>query len=41
MKKWIIPVAIIGVLVLLAISSYNRLVGVQADAKNALSKVEI
>mgnify|MGYP006383873119 FL=1 len=40
MKKWIIPVAIIGVLVLLAISSYNRLVGVQADAKTAWSKVE-
>jgi LemA protein len=40
MKKWIIPVAIIGVLVLLAISSYNGLVGVQADAKTAWSKVE-
>lgn len=40
MKKWIIPVAIIGVLVLLAISSYNGLVVVQADAKTAWSKVE-
>ena len=40
MKKWIIPVAIISVLVLLAISSYNGLVGVQADAKTAWSKVE-
>lgn len=40
MRKWIIPVAIIGVLVLLAISSYNGLVGVQADAKTAWSKVE-
>lgn len=40
MKKWIIPVAIIGVLVLFAISSYNGLVGVQADAKTAWSKVE-
>lgn len=40
MRKWIIPVAIIGVLVLLAISSYNGLVGLQADAKTAWSKVE-
>lgn len=40
MRKWIVPVAIIGVLVLLAISSYNGLVGVQADAKTAWSKVE-
>ena len=40
MRKWIIPVAIIGVWVLLAISSYNGLVGVQADAKTAWSKVE-
>jgi len=40
MRKWIIPVAIIAVLVLLAISSYNGLVGVQADAKTAWSKVE-
>ena len=40
MRKWIIPVAIIGVLVLFAISSYNGLVSVQADAKTAWSKVE-
>lgn len=40
MRKWIVPVAIIAVLVLLAISSYNGLVGVQADAKTAWSKVE-
>ena len=40
MRKWIIPVAIIAVLVLFAISSYNGLVGVQADAKTAWSKVE-
>ena len=40
MRKWIITVAIIGVLVLLAISSYNGLVGVQADAKTSWSKVE-
>ena len=40
MRKWIIPVAIITVLVLFAISSYNGLVGVQADAKTAWSKVE-
>ncbi|MQP25508.1 LemA family protein [Flavobacterium sp. LMO8] len=40
MRKWIIPGAIIAVLVLFAISSYNGLVGVQADAKTAWSKVE-
>lgn len=40
MRKWIVPVIIIGVLVVLAISSYNGLVGVQADAKTAWSKVE-
>ncbi|MCK6608472.1 MAG: LemA family protein [Flavobacterium sp.] len=40
MRKWIIPVAIIAVLVLFAISSYNGLVSVQADAKTAWSKVE-
>jgi LemA protein len=40
MRKWLIPVVIIGILVLLGISSYNGLVGVQADAKTAWSKVE-
>jgi LemA protein len=40
MRKWLIPVGIIVVLVLLAISSYNGLVNVQADTKTAWSKVE-
>lgn len=40
MRKWLIPVGIIVVLVLLAISSYNGLVSVQADTKTAWSKVE-
>ena len=40
MRKWLIPVGIIVVLVLFAISSYNGLVGVQADTKTAWSKVE-
>lgn len=40
MKKWIIPVAIILVLVLFAVSSYNSLVGVRADAETAWSNVE-
>jgi len=40
MRKWLIPVGIVVVLVLMAISSYNGLVGVQADAKTAWSKVE-
>jgi LemA protein len=40
MKKWLIPVGIIAVLVLLAVSSYNGLVNVEADTKTAWSKVE-
>lgn len=40
MRKWLIPVGIVVVLVFMAISSYNGLVGVQADAKTAWSKVE-
>jgi len=40
MKKWLIPVGIIVVLALLAVSSYNGLVSVQADTKTAWSKVE-
>lgn len=40
MRKWLIPVGIIVVLVLMAISSYNGLVSVQADTKTAWSKVE-
>lgn len=40
MRKWLIPVGIIAVLVLLAVSSYNGLVSVEADTKTAWSKVE-
>ncbi len=40
MKKWLIPVGIILVVVMLAASSYNGLVAVQADAKTAWSNVE-
>ena len=40
MKKWIIPVVVIAILVIWSISSYNGLVGVQADAKTAWSNVE-
>ena len=40
MKKWIIPVIVIAILVIWSISSYNGLVGIQADAKSAWSNVE-
>lgn len=40
MKKWIIPVVIIAIIAIWSISSYNGLVGVQADAKTAWSNVE-
>lgn len=40
MRKWLVPVVIIAVLVLLGISSYNGLVSVEADTKTAWSKVE-
>ncbi|GAA4063635.1 LemA family protein [Flavobacterium cheonanense] len=40
MRKWLIPVGIIVVLLLLAVSSYNGLVNVEADTKTAWSKVE-
>jgi len=40
MRKWLIPVGIIVVLIILAVSSYNGLVSVQADAKTAWSNVE-
>lgn len=40
MRKWLIPVGVVVILVLMSISSYNGLVGVQADAKTAWSKVE-
>jgi LemA protein len=40
MRKWLIPVGIIVVLLLMAVSSYNGLVGIEADTKTAWSKVE-
>lgn len=40
MKKWLIPGIIILVLVIWAISSYNSLVSVRADAQTAWSNVE-
>ncbi|WP_395053974.1 LemA family protein [Flavobacterium sp.] len=40
MRKWLLPIGILVVLVLLGMSSYNGLVGVQADTKTAWSKVE-
>ena len=40
MRKWLIPGAIILAVIFWVISSYNGLVGVQADAKTSWSKVE-
>jgi len=40
MRKWLLPVGIIVVLMIMAVSSYNGLVGVQADTKTAWAKVE-
>jgi len=40
MRKWLIPVGIIVILLIMAVSSYNGLVSVQADTKTAWSKVE-
>lgn len=40
MRKWLIPVGIIVILIIMAVSSYNGLVSVQADTKTAWSKVE-
>ncbi|ALM48623.1 LemA family protein [Flavobacterium psychrophilum] len=40
MKKWIIPVVIVVILAIWAISSYNGLVGVRAEARTAWSNVE-
>ncbi|WP_317127775.1 LemA family protein [Flavobacterium stagni] len=39
MKKWIVPIILV-VLILFGIGSYNGLVGKEADAKTAWSKVE-
>lgn len=40
MKKWIIPVAIIVILAIWAISSYNGLVAIRAEARTAWANVE-
>lgn len=40
MKKWLIPVGIIALIVILIASSYNGLVGLRADAETAWSNVE-
>ncbi|MEZ4839814.1 LemA family protein [Flavobacterium sp.] len=40
MKKWLLPIGIIVLLIVIAASSYNGLVSVQADAKTAWSNVE-
>lgn len=40
MKKWIIPVVIIVILAIWAITSYNGMVGVRAEARTAWSNVE-
>ncbi|KQS47191.1 MAG: LemA family protein [Flavobacterium sp.] len=40
MKKWLIIGGILLILVIWSVSSYNGLVGVEADAKTAWSKVE-
>src|SRR5690554_1030418 len=40
MKKWIIPVGIIVLIVILIFSSYNGLVGLRADAQTAWANVE-
>lgn len=40
MRKWIIPVVIIVILVIWAVSSYNGLVAVRAQARTAWSNVE-
>ena len=40
MKKWLIPVGIIALIVILIASSYNGLVGLRADAQTAWSNVE-
>lgn len=40
MRKWIIPLVIVGILVILSVSSYNSLVALRADAKTAWSNVE-
>ncbi|CAL2095016.1 LemA family protein [Tenacibaculum sp. 190524A02b] len=40
MKKWIVPILIVGAVVLWAISGYNGIVGLRNNAETAWSKVE-
>src|SRR5690606_30416371 len=40
MKKWLLPVGIIAVIVILIFSSYNGMVRLKADAETAWSNVE-
>ena len=40
MRKWIIPVVIIVILIIWAVSSYNGMVAVRADARTAWADVE-
>src|SRR5690554_2233563 len=40
MKKWLLPVGIIALIVILIASSYNGLVGLRADAETAWANVE-
>ncbi len=40
MKKWIIPIVIIGALVLFGIKSYNAMVGLDENVEEAWGKVE-
>lgn len=40
MKKWIVPLIIVGVIVVWAISGYNSIVGLRNNAETAWSKVE-
>ncbi len=40
MKKWLLPVGIIALILILIFSSYNGLVGLRADAQTAWSNVE-
>lgn len=40
MKKWLVPLIIVGVIVVWAISGYNSIVGLRNNAETAWSKVE-
>lgn len=40
MKKWLMPLLVIGAVILLVVPSYNSIVGAEEDAKTEWSKVE-